>query len=756
MPLTQLAPPYPIFTDKNGDPLDAGFIYFGEPNQNPETSPITVYYDRGFTQPVAQPVRTSNGYIMRNGSPALIYADSNSFSVTVRNKSSELIIYSPTGYGVTPGIPFAVFDNAAKDVADLLADTHFTYNTGIIGTVQVSPGDILRTLAEGFAYEVAASGAVDEDVTTAGGVKLYVQPSEGVYNVRAFGAVGDGVTDDTSAIQTAINSGAGSTVYFPNGTYIVSTSLTLPNYTTLKGENYRWDVLNPCVIKSSAPINIIEVTTPEVNGIIIDGLCFAGTSSRGINAVGFYAANWQILNCSFEQTLEYGLYGEFLGTRVDSCYFGVLFPGSTPYVGFQPVRYQWINSPFHMVNVNEIINTRIEYSTSTRAALEVQGGYGLLVESCIFQENTVAPTVVLFGGVNQCTFVNNYFEGNTGNDYIITHDNDNIGGRLFTGGNFSGNTILTTTQTIRAVVRVANYRIVFNNNTVLGDGNNYYITEDKFNLGTYDIRLAQAINNDFRATYAGDVGDVVGGSLQSGSVAQKGSFEIDSSIGTVDAAAFNAQLKGNNSFAGVILQMQNDDIATATPAKVTGRIEMFNGPNLEHFVSGSTVGPIILGANGVDVVAAYDTYFRPQIDDALTLGTPAQRWTTVYATSPTINTSDANEKQQIEDVTEAERRVASVIKGMIKRFKFNEAVAKKGDNARIHFGVIAQDVKSAFEAEGLDAHAYGIFCSDTWWEDADGNIYNEAERYDVEGDLIEQTRLGVRYEELLALVISAI
>jgi hypothetical protein len=222
MPLTQLAPPYPIFTDKNGDPLDAGFIYFGEPNLNPETNPITVYYDRGFTQPVAQPVRTSNGYVMRNGSPALIYADSQ-FSVTVRNKNSELVIYSPVGFGIAPGIPFATFENAARDVAALLADTQFTYAAGVPNTIQVAPGDILRTLAEGFAYEVAASGATDQHVTTAGGVKLYALPSEdGVVNIKAVGAVGDGVADESAAYLAASAAcGLGGTIYFPPGTYLI-------------------------------------------------------------------------------------------------------------------------------------------------------------------------------------------------------------------------------------------------------------------------------------------------------------------------------------------------------------------------------------------------------------------------------------------------------------------------------------------------------------------------------------------------------
>ena len=102
MALTQLAPPYPVFTDKNGDPLDNGYLYFGEVDKNPETNPIQVYYDSRFTQPVAQPIRTSNGYVMRNGSPALIYAGSQ-FSVTVRDKNSDLVIYSPVGYGIDPG-----------------------------------------------------------------------------------------------------------------------------------------------------------------------------------------------------------------------------------------------------------------------------------------------------------------------------------------------------------------------------------------------------------------------------------------------------------------------------------------------------------------------------------------------------------------------------------------------------------------------------------------------------------------------------
>ena len=40
-------------------------------------------------------------------------------------------------------------------------------------------------------------------------------------NVMAFGATGNGVTDDTAAIQAAFRAGAGGTVFFPDGDYLV-------------------------------------------------------------------------------------------------------------------------------------------------------------------------------------------------------------------------------------------------------------------------------------------------------------------------------------------------------------------------------------------------------------------------------------------------------------------------------------------------------------------------------------------------------
>jgi hypothetical protein len=127
-------------------------------------------------------------------------------------------------------------------------------------------------------------------------------------------------------------------------------------------------------------------------------------------------------------------------------------------------------------------------------------------------------------------------------------------------------------------------------------------------------------------------------------------------------------------------------------------------------------------------------------DNIMDVGDASARFDDVYATNGTIQTSDRNEKQDIEELSDAEKRVAVVAKGLMRKFRWRDAVAEKGDNARTHFGIIAQDLQDAFTAEGLDAGDYAMFISDTWTDD-DGN---------------EQTRLGVRYSELLAFIISAL
>jgi len=116
----------------------------------------------------------------------------------------------------------------------------------LLSSVYDSTNNALKVnIVSGLPCAANASGAVtcaatgtNQDVTltpsgTGATTAANFQDRGGqVFNVKAYGAVGDGVTDDTAAVQAAISAayaGVGGTIYFPAGTYLLSTALTIPN-----------------------------------------------------------------------------------------------------------------------------------------------------------------------------------------------------------------------------------------------------------------------------------------------------------------------------------------------------------------------------------------------------------------------------------------------------------------------------------------------------------------------------------------------
>jgi hypothetical protein len=159
------------------------------------------------------------------------------------------------------------------------------------------------------------------------------------------------------------------------------------------------------------------------------------------------------------------------------------------------------------------------------------------------------------------------------------------------------------------------------------------------------------------------------------------------------------------------------------------------------------------GVSGARYLYLGGANFIAQTDNTKSLGQASSRWSEVFAANGTINTSDEREKQDIESLSDAEKRVAVAIKGLIKKFRFKSAVESKGEKARIHVGVMAQEVKAAFEAEGLDGFKYAILCYDEW-EDQDDIVNGDGEIIGVGAKA--GNRYGIRYEELLAFIIASI
>ena len=235
-------------------------------------------------------------------------------------------------------------------------------------------------------------------------------------------------------------------------------------------------------------------------------------------------------------------------------------------------------------------------------------------------------------------------------------------------------------------------------------------------------------------------------------------MRIDSSgnllVNTTDTTLFNNTSGGGFSVSSNgFTQIAKQGVDAADPVLILNQTGL-DGEIQRFYKDGSTVGSINVGAGNVLAIGQGSNYiqFHDSLnsfyasdgnggrDNAMDIGTSSVRFDDIYATNGTIQTSDRNEKQDIEALTDAETRVAVAAKGLLRKFRWKDAVAEKGDEARTHFGIIAQDLQDAFTAEGLDAGDYAMFISSTW-TDEDG---------------VEQTRLGVRYSELLAFIIAAI
>jgi ribosomal protein L9 len=220
----------------------------------------------------------------------------------------------------------------------------------------------------------------------------------------------------------------------------------------------------------------------------------------------------------------------------------------------------------------------------------------------------------------------------------------------------------------------------------------------------------------------------------------------------------------NTSWNGTTLSLKNASNANArielTPNTTGG------DPNIKMYDRNGSLNMELVADTGT-TDRRFDFYGRVRPgsnnDANMPLGDAAKRWPEVFAANGVINTSDEREKQDIAELSEAEKQVASSLKGLIKKFRFIEAVERKGDAARIHVGVIAQEVVAAFEAQGLDAMRYGIVCYDEWEE------IPEVKVAELDAELKETGRMivvqqyqpagnlyGIRYEQLLAFIIAAL
>ena len=664
--------PFPVFQDRDGQPLENGYIWLGVQNLNPQVNPVIAYFDEALTIVAPQPLRTLNGYISRAGTPAQVFIDGVNFSILVQDSKGSMVYNFPNGTGIDPNL------NAADIV-----------------------------------YDPAGVGAVATNVQA----KLRQTVS-----IKDFGAIGDGVADDTAAIQAALT--ASKYVEVPSGmTCLISSTITIPSQTQLKflgGDGNLVGAFPASYFIKKSTMTTVGISISQ-RGVVDGGglLGQVGNTGDGVQLAG----NAAVLR-------------NFIVARA----------------GRDGVR---VGTDSVFANCN---STVIEYVKARE-----NGRHGFYIHDGV----SVGPADANAGILLKCTSIDNIGDGiHIGHAFwvsvinCLTEINDGWG--LYLSG-----------------VDNASYPECRWTTVVGGDYNEGNITGQVYD-GSYFATFLQPDGTSLPTTA---ITGLQGGGFRSAITASgisnlQGLNVQTNSAGaatkplTVDAGASSSvtypsrirQETGGNNGDGVGLAFQIDpNTGTFINAAQVTAVQQAGGKfslKFDVYQASAVYGAARFNA---DAVA-----FHPEQNDTWKLGLAGQRWSEVFAVNGAINTSDAREKQQVRDLSDTERAVAIRLKSLIRAFKWNNAVEKKGDKARIHIGVMAQEVKSAFEAEGLDAHKYGVLCYDKWDDEFEPEyemkiVKDNGEEFKVPVATGKQKLVksagdayGVRYDQLFSFIISAL
>ena len=510
-----------------------------------------------------------------------------------------------------------------------------------------------------------------------------------VVSVKDFGAVGNNVADDTAAIQAAINSGY--SLVFPAGTYLCN-NLT-------QSTSFQRFYANGSVNLTKNANGVLLSSTG--NYVEFHGIQFIGTGFTGNNVESTGNA-FSLLNCS-----SYGTPG-----RAVKC-TGAL------------VRIIGTCGSYTTTDASGT-GYEIEIGVSGTATLyhELRGVYSSTATGGIKLIDTGSQSIVggQFGKlyISAGTSPAGVNGGMISNCRILGDVTVELSSSVFTGNQFSTQTITFAAGTSQHTLDQSNIAMVA---TIVNNGNaNSVIT---------------------RATSAGSTLDLSFGPSSWANTIKLdnvGTWEFAGNLVLPNAKSIQIRDSGGTSISAVVLS-SGDDYTFGSN----------NGANFTNVSSGS--GGVYNAVGGTSITQTTSSAFVPVADNVTTCGGPSpNRWSVVYAATGTINTSDERAKQQIRSMSDAEHAVAVRLKQLVRAFKFNDAVEAKGNDARIHVGVIAQDVKNAFLAEGLDPTRYGLFCHDEW-QSSDAVIAEDGTI--VKPEVVAGDQYSLRYEELLAFIIAA-
>ena len=716
------------------------------------------------------------------------------------------------GSSVSSGDLNANQDQLLRKLSEKDASEETSFTTGATAPSNPEDGDVWYDSIDGRTYIyyvdidsgqwVDASPPFDSDgdraftqLGTGAVARTWDSKLQETISVTDFGAVGDGVANDTTNIQAALNAAEGKTLLIPKGIYLVSSTLIIKEGTRIigSGKSDLWDedytkgtvlqttgsgnaqvwtdiaagtdsTQTPCLVAGGNGIYVENLTIYTASNNWSIGLFFPCVKQCGFkkisvrgftNACIYLDATWSNLNTTLTGSTLSGelasnliktstgmneFYGEDFYARGNTgglTDYGIKIQGSTrnpdsyndPDAISNPWVWGWGGASDVVFNKGRTDGIKLDGAIKN-AAKAIQGIRFIAVDSRIASNSSGEGKMIDIDRANRVDFISGYGEVYTNGHTGRIDFTGNTGFVNFSFSDYNANVFLTPTAWSASVEYTTGQRILANSKI--------YEAQATISSGGSEPSHGSGTTANWKFIVAS--GTTLGA---------LGTIYVNEKITCFtergEFVTANGLLNDNDVLRPVVdggINLGSDSYNFANVK--TKKVSVFNGTD-EGSISFDTNFVIDGRANETGLqFRASDIIPRDngsKVDDAIDLGDASYRFDDVFATNGTIQTSDENEKQDIRNATDAEKKVAVAIKSLFKIFKFKSAVTAKGDNARLHFGVLAQNVETAFKNEGLDPEKYALFCKDTWTDETTKK---------------EVTRLGIRYSELLAFVISSL
>ncbi len=281
--------------DNNGDPLSGGKIYVYVAGT---TTPATTYTDPLGSIPNTNPIVADAAGRLTN---EIWFPVSGAFKFVLKTTNDVLL----ATYDNIPSVPTPPILNSASAIS---YTPGYLVNAGQFlprTTYQIATVGTTNFVGIGAAANLSGTVFTATGVGSGSGNAYYVRTVESklrdVVSVKDYGAIGDGITDDTVSIQAALNSGAGG-VYIPTGNYLV-TSLSARANTIIYGDG------NDSILTASGTGNILviagvsggtQITNVQVRNIKFQGLNNMTSGPLGCGVIVSYAVNITVDQCYFD------------------------------------------------------------------------------------------------------------------------------------------------------------------------------------------------------------------------------------------------------------------------------------------------------------------------------------------------------------------------------------------------------------------------------------------------------------------------